>query len=32
MLQEAEERCKTIKESLMRINGAIQVLEEELAK
>ncbi len=32
MLAEAEAQCQNIKESLMRINGAIQVLEEELSK
>jgi uncharacterized protein (DUF3084 family) len=32
MLMETESQAQNIKESLLRINGAIQVLEEELAK
>ena len=32
MLADMERKVNNLKESLLRINGAIQVLEEELAK
>ena len=32
MLAEAEARAEAIRQSLLRISGAIQVLEEELCK
>jgi uncharacterized protein (DUF3084 family) len=32
MLMDAEQQVKNLQESLLRINGAIQVLEEELKK